>query len=137
VAGGMARHLPSLVGGIRASSFNHANFDFRAKPRDVPVAHEIAGGMYPMAKISASHPSVPSATQQPHISRTMQENEPAFPCFVSNGKRLIMPSFGGKLCAHNILSDTFLPFFDYEELFVQAVDQYRTFPLPRGALAAG
>ncbi|GJM03691.1 MAG: metallophosphatase [Rhodomicrobium sp.] len=125
VAGGMSRHLPSLVGGIRASSYNHGNFDFRAQPRNVPVAYEIAGGMYPMAKIACEYGG-----------QDLQK-EISYPCFVSNGKRLIMPSFGGKLCARNILSDEFLPFFDYDDLMVQAVDQYRTFPLPRHSLAAG
>lgn len=125
VAGSMSRHLPSLVGGIRAASFNHANFDFRAQPRSVPVAYEIAGGMYPMAKLIRDQ------------SGPAYQEELTYPCYVSNGKRLIMPAFGGKLCARNILSDEFLPFFDYEDLKIQAVDQYKTFPLPRHSLAAG
>lgn len=120
VAGSMARQLPGLVGGIRAASYSHGKFSFRARPRDVPVSHEIAGGMYPLAKVM-----------------TDDNEEISYPCFVSNGKRLIMPSFGGKLCARNILGDEFLPFFDYDDLMVQAVDQYKTFPLPHHSLAAG
>lgn len=119
VAGSMSRQLPSQVGGIRASKYEHNGFTFRAKPRSVPVSHEIAGGMYPMARI------------------TEGDHEISHPCFVSNGKRLIMPAFGGKLSAHNILGDEFLPFFGYDELMIQAVDQYRTFPVPRHTLSAG
>lgn len=129
VAGPMARQLPNLVGGIRASQFNHADINFSAMPRKQTTTHEISAGMYPMVRLEPISYD-PENPDQPLDKGTM-------PCFVSNGKRLLMPAFGGRLCARNILGDEFLPLFGYDELMIQAVDHYKTFPVPHHALVAG
>ncbi len=122
-AGPLARNYPNLVGGLRMVSYNGHGFDFRAEPRKVPVSHEIAAGMYPMARLGDED--------------STQNGANVLPCFVSNGKRLLMPAFGGQLAARNILGDEFLPFFGYDDLKVQVVDQFKTFPVPRSLLKAG
>lgn len=203
VAGPMARQLPNMVGGIRAASFNHADINFRVTPLKTETSHEIAAGMYPMARVEArmesrveprietnleaqfedqlknhssqhqiadastapdastanvisfnqaatlfqknkSQPSEMqfSAPEAPSLALNHQQHETTLekgvmPCFVSNGKRLLMPAFGGKLCARNILGDEFLPLFGYDDLMIQAIDSYKTYPIPHHELLAG
>lgn len=189
VAGPMARQLPNMVGGIRAASFNHADINFRITPLKTETSHEIAAGMYPMARVeprietnveaqfeeqlknhSSQHQITNvstanvisfnqaatqfqnnraqpdemhySAPEAPSLALNPQQNDTALekgvmPCFVSNGKRLLMPAYGGKLCARNILGDEFLPLFGYDDLMIQAIDSYKTYPIPHHELLAG
>jgi len=125
VAGPMARQYPNMVGGIRMVKYEQNGFTFQASPRKVPVSHEIAAGMYPMARVDTA-----SLNEE-------NKDDKAFPCFVSNWQRLIMPAFGGLLAARNILGDEFLSFFGYDDLLVQVVDQYKTYPIHRNSLKAG
>lgn len=129
VAGQMARQLPNLVGGIRAAHFSHADIHFCATPSKSIVTNEIAAGMYPMARTEPINYNP--------ITNEELSDEGTNPCFVSNGKRLLMPAFGGKLGAKNILGDEFLPLFGYDDLMIQAVDSYKTYPVPHHTLLAG
>lgn len=123
VAGPAARNYPSQVGGIRMVKYEQEGLIFRAQPRKEPVTHEIAAGMYPMARLTEPKETI--------------FDEPGLPAFVSNRKRLLMPAFGGKLAARNILGDDFLPFFGYDDLMVQVVDKFKTYPVPPSLLKAG
>ncbi len=123
VAGPMARQLPNLVGGLRMVKYQQNGFTFRAMPRNVPLTHEIAAGMYPMARLSEDNYDFDESL--------------CLPCFVCNRKRLLMPAFGGHLAARNILGDEFLPFFGYDDLMIQVVDQFKTYPVPKVALKVG
>ncbi len=125
VAGPTARQYPNMVGGIRMVKYEQNGFTFQASPRKVPISHEIAAGMYPLARLDVG------------ALKDKGPQEKTFPCFVSNRQRLIMPAFGGHLAARNILGDEFLPFFGYDDLLVQVVDQYKTYPIHRGTLKAG
>ena len=129
VAGSMARLFPNLVGGIRAAHYKHANIHFRAHPKRGNSTNEIAAGMYPMAR-----------TEPMKYNPITNEELPAEgtkPCFVSNSERLLMPAFGGMLGANNILGDEFLPLFGYDDLQIQIVDSFKTYPIPQDALLAG
>ena len=129
VAGPMARQLPNLVGGIRAAHFSHANIHFRAQPKRENVTNEIAAGMYPMARTEPM--------QFNPITKEELLGEGTKPCFVSNGERLLMPAFGGMLGAKNILGDEFLPLFGYDDLHIQIIDRFKTYPIPQDTLLAG
>ncbi len=129
VAGPMARQLPNLVGGIRAAHYSHADIHFCANPKRSDTTNEISAGMYPMARTEP--------IKFNPITNEELEGEGTKPCFVSNGKRLLMPAFGGKLGAKNILGDEFLPLFGYDDLLIQVVDSYKTYPVPHHALLAG
>lgn len=126
VAGPMARRYPNMVGGLRMVKYEQAGLEFRAMPRtnqdETEVTNEIAAGMYPMARLGDE--------QDP-------KKETVLPCFVSNGRRLLMPAFGGQLAARNILGDEFLPLFGYDELSIRVFDQFKTFPIPRSLLLVG
>lgn len=130
VAGPMARQYPNMVGGIRMIKYEQNGFTFHASPRKVPVSHEIAAGMYPLARVEMAHIDTANLQKESQQDKTL-------PCFVSNRQRLIMPAFGGQLAARNILGDEFLTFFGYDDLLVQVVDQYKTYPIHRGTLKAG
>lgn len=129
VAGSMARQLPNLVGGIRAAHYTHADIHFCANPKRSDAVNEIAAGMYPMARTEP--------IKFNPITNEELPDEGTKPCFVSNGKRLLMPAFGGTLGAKNILGDEFLPLFGYDDLQIQVVDSYKTYPIPHHALLAG
>lgn len=129
VAGAMARQLPNLVGGIRAAHFSLAGIHFRAQPKKENVTNEIAAGMYPMARTEPM--------KYNPITKEELLGEGTKPCFVSNSTRLLMPAFGAKLGARNILGDEFLPLFGYDDLHIQIVDSFKTYPIPQDALLAG
>lgn len=129
VAGSMARQLPNLVGGIRAAHFSHADIHFRAQPKRENITNEIAAGMYPMARTEPMKFNP--------ITNEELTGEGTKPCFVSNSERLLMPAFGGMLGAKNILGDEFLPLFGYDDLHIQIVDSFKTYPIPQDALLAG
>lgn len=59
------------------------------KPRTAPVTHEIAGHLCPAARISLSG----------HIIRR--------PCFVGNGRRLVLPAFASTAGGRNVLDGAF------------------------------
>ena len=135
VAGAMARQYPNMVGGIRMIKYEQDGFTFQASPRKVPVSHEISAGMYPLARVEMTRVE-PTSIETSHLEDETAQDK-TYPCFVSNRQRLIMPAFGGLLAARNILGDEFLPFFGYDDLLVQVVDQYKTYPIHRGTLKAG
>ncbi len=118
VYGRTAVDLPHRVGGLRVVSYPKANLTFRAKPATVSVTHEIAAGTFPMAKVT--------------VNARIEQH----PCFVSNGKRLLMPAFGGNLAVHNILDDEFVPYFGYDRQNVQIINEYNTEPVTPDRLLA-
>ena len=132
-AGSSARSYPNLVGGLRMIKYQQNGFVFQAQPRKLPVSFEIAAGTYPMARLREAH------LKEPHSRETQLSSDQQFclPCFASNGKRLLMPAFGGTIAAKNILSDEFLPFFGYDDLAVQVIDKYKTFPISKDLLKTG
>lgn len=116
--GPIARQLPNRVGGLRTESFEHTGIVFRARPRAIDLTHEIAGGMFPLAKVVSNG----------------KAHE--LPCFVFNNKRLMMPAFGGKTGACNILNKDYLRFFGHDQRCVQAITNHYTMPVPAKRLVA-
>lgn len=76
---------------------------FCHKPVRAPIAHEIAGSLKPIAKIS----------QNEQIVRNR--------CFISNGVRLVMPSFNAYSTGLNVMDDHFQPLFGAGALSVWLV----------------
>lgn len=81
-AGGEVRDAVSLEG-----------LTFRHAPLPGPVTHEVSGHLHPAAKLSVYG----------HRIRR--------PCFVGNGRRLVLPAFGAFTGGLNILDDTFAGLF--------------------------
>lgn len=82
----------ALRGHVRAE-LSVAGLTLRDVPQAAPVTHEIAGHLRPAARISLSG----------HIIRR--------PCFVGNGRRLVLPAFGTVSGGRNVLDDAFAPLF--------------------------
>lgn len=87
--GGVARDC-AVIGGLRFTHVPHAG----------PVTHEIAGHLHPVAKL----------TGRGHSVRR--------PCFVGNGRRLVMPAFGAFTGGLNVLDDAFAPLFGADAMRV-------------------
>lgn len=136
VAGQMARAYPPLVGGLRVAAHQVKGLTFRAEPKRQPTSHEIAGGMYPMATIVSSATGKPPASRTERAQSTHGTPPKTLPCYVSNGQRLMLPAFGGQLAARNILGDEFLPLFGYDELNIEVIDNYNTYPVAKNLLIA-
>ena len=142
-AGPNSRAYPNLVGGLRMVKYQQNGFVFQAHPRKLPVSFEIAAGTYPMARLKEARLKETrlqeAHVRSPHSSDPQLSNDQQFclPCFVTNSKRLLMPAFGGTIAAKNILSDEFLPYFGCDDLTIQVIDKYKTFPIPKDLLKTG
>jgi DNA ligase-associated metallophosphoesterase len=96
VSGNHDRELPEAVGGVRVGELNIGGLTLRHEPMTGPVTHEIAGHMHPAAKISL-------------YGHTLRR-----PCFIANGRRLILPAFGAYTGGLNILDEAFEPLFGHD-----------------------
>ena len=81
------------LGGHRIADVSVAGLTLRDAPRAAAVTHEIAGNLQPAARISLNG----------HMIRR--------PCFVGNGRRLILPAFGASTGGLNVLDRAFAPLF--------------------------
>ena len=85
--------LPDTIGGVILNELNVGGITLRHEPLPGPVTHEIAGHMHPAARISL-------------YGHTLRR-----PCFVGNGRRLILPAFGAYTGGLNVLDAAFEPLF--------------------------
>ena len=85
--------IATRLGGQQRADLTVDGITLRATPAKASVTHEIAGGSAPLARHA-------------RLGHTLSR-----PCFVGNGRRLILPAFGLEAGGHNILGDTFAPLF--------------------------
>lgn len=116
VVGESKQPVPDGVGGVPCHTYTLGNIKFRYTPVKAPVAHEIAGKMHPVARIS----------EYGHSIRTR--------CFVSNGLRLIMPSLGTYSAGRNVLDDEFAPLLGRGGLFIWMITTGKVYPIAAGQL---
>jgi uncharacterized protein len=83
--------LPETIGGVVLTDLTIGGLTLRHEPMPGPLTHEIAGHMHPAAKISL-------------YGHTLRR-----PCFVGNGRRLILPAFGAYTGGLNVLDPAFQP----------------------------
>jgi DNA ligase-associated metallophosphoesterase len=93
IAGNHDPEIGARAGGRRCREIVMGGLTLRHEPAQGPVTHEIAGHMHPAAKLSADGASIRR------------------PCFVGNGRRLVMPAFGTFTGGLNVLDDAFRPLF--------------------------
>jgi DNA ligase-associated metallophosphoesterase len=87
-------HDPRLgLGGRIADVIRLGGIMLRHRPTPGSATCEIAGHMHPAARLSLYGTSIRR------------------PCFVGNGRRIIMPAFGAFTGGLNVLDDAFLPLF--------------------------
>jgi len=85
--------LPKELGGVAVDALRVGGLVFRHEPVAGPVTHEIAGHLHPAAKVSL-------------YGHTLRR-----PCFIGNGRRMVLPAFGAYTGGLNVLDEAFCPLF--------------------------
>jgi uncharacterized protein len=107
-------HDPKIaprLGGTVADEIEIEGITFRHEPRPGRVTHEIAGHLHPAAKITK-------------LSHTLRR-----PCFIGNGRRLILPAFGAFTGGLNVLDAAFEPVFGADGMHVWMMGQEGLYPI--------
>lgn len=110
--------LGDVLGGEVAEEMTLAGLSLRHVPRNAPVTHEIAGHLHPAAKLSV-------------YGSTLRR-----PCFVGNGRRLVLPAFGAFTGGLNVLDDAFAPLFGSGGMSVWMLGQEGLYPVAPRQLRA-
>jgi uncharacterized protein len=108
-----------MVGGHRVDHVAAAGLTLRHRPIRAQVTHEISGEMRPVARLSR------------HGHTILR------PCFVGNGVRLVLPTFGVPSVGCNVLDDAFVPLFGTHGLQVWMLGQDGVFPVATRLLREG
>lgn len=103
--------ISPCLGGTVVGEVTLSGITFRHTPTPGPVTHEIAGHLHPAARLSFHG----------HVIRR--------PCFVGNGKRLVMPAFGTYAGGLNVLDEAFQPLFGHDGLSVLVLGQEGLYPI--------
>jgi hypothetical protein len=83
----------------------------RHEPRGGRISHEIAAHLHPAAKVSM-------------YGHTIRR-----PCFVGNGRRLVLPAFGAFTGGLNVLDAAFAPLFGDDGLAVTVLGHEGVYPV--------
>lgn len=83
----------------------------RHMPSPGPATHEIAGHLHPCARLA-------------RLGHSIRR-----PCFVANGRRLVMPAFGAYTGGLNIMDDAFEPLFGNDGLQVFMLGHEGIYPV--------
>jgi uncharacterized protein len=117
----VGNHDPAIgarVGGRVCLSVKLAGLTLRHEPAAGGVTHEIAGHLHPAAKLSRYGISIRR------------------PCFVGNGRRLVMPAFGAFTGGLNVLDVAFQPLFGNGGMGVWMLGQDGLYPIATRFLSA-
>ena len=106
------------LGGERTERLDIAGVSFVHAPRTGRVTHEIAGHLHPAAKVSL-------------YGHTIRR-----PCFVGNGRRLMLPAFGTYAGGLNVLDAAFAPLFGNDGMSVWMLGQEGLYPVATRHLCA-
>ena len=88
--------LPDTIGGEILNELVVGGLTLRHEPAVGPVTHELAGHLHPAAKISL-------------YGHTLRR-----PCFIGNGRRMVLPAFGAYTGGLNVLDAAFEPLFGHD-----------------------
>ncbi len=109
IAGNHDRALPRTIGGDHAVAWQLGPLTFRHEPTAGAAPGEIAGHLHPAARV---------ASRRGSLRR---------PCFVGDGRRLVLPALGAYAGGLNVLEAAFAPLF---------AGAFHAFVLGRGAVYA-
>lgn len=118
VTGNHDPHIPELLGGSVVDRVVIGGLKLQHEPHAGLVTHEIAGHLHPAARISIYGHSVRR------------------PCFVGNGRRLVLPAFGAFTGGLNVLDRAFQPLFGSEGMRVWMLGQEGVYPVAARHLVA-
>lgn len=111
VTGNHDPHIAPSLGGTVVEQVMLGGLTLRHAPREARVTHEIAGHLHPSAKVSL-------------YGHTIRR-----PCFIGNGRRLVMPAFGAFTGGLNVLDTAFEPLFAGEGMNVIVLGQEGLYPI--------
>lgn len=103
--------INDIMGGEVLPEITVTGITLRHEPRAGTVTHEIAGHLHPAARLVLNGTSLRR------------------PCFVGNGRRLILPAFGAYAGGLNILSHAIEPLFGTEGRQVWMLGQEGLYPI--------
>jgi DNA ligase-associated metallophosphoesterase len=103
--------IADCFGGKVIQEITVSGINFRHEPTVGSVTHEIAAHLHPAARVSFHG----------HVIRR--------PCFVGNGKRLVLPAFGTYAGGLNVLDEAFAPLFGHDGLSVLVLGQEGLYPI--------
>lgn len=107
-------HDPKLdhrLGGYVMAQIAVEGLTFRHEPNAGAITHEIAAHLHPAARLVMNGASLRR------------------PCFVGNGRRLIIPAFGAFAGGLNVLDDAFSPLLGADGLRVWMIGQEGLYPI--------
>lgn len=103
--------ISARLGGIVKDELTVEGITLRHIPSTGRVTHEISGHFHPCARLS-------------RLGHTIRR-----PCFVGNGRRLVMPAFGAYTGGLNILDDAFEPLFGNDGMHVYMLGHEGLYPV--------
>jgi uncharacterized protein len=103
--------VSKVLGGTVVSSVAVEGIRLCHAPRAGAISHEIAGHLHPAARLVIHGTAIRR------------------PCFVGNGRRLIMPAFGAFTGGLNILDDAFAPLIGPDGMKVWMLGQEGIYPV--------
>jgi DNA ligase-associated metallophosphoesterase len=103
--------VDTRFGGEVCAELEIEGVTLRHEPHRGRISHEIAGHLHPAAKVS----------RYGHAVRR--------PCFLGNGRRLILPAFGAFAGGLNVLDPVFEPLFGADGLQVTVLGQEGVYPI--------
>ncbi len=111
VTGNHDPEIGERLGGTVVGDIEIDGLTLRHEPHPGHMTHEIAGHLHPAAKLSM-------------YGYTLRR-----PCFVGNGRRLVLPAFGTYTGGLNILAEPFEPLFGLEGMQVWMLGQEGLYPV--------
>lgn len=118
VTGNHDPEIPAHLGGQVVAQATIGGLALRHQPGCGPIGHEIAGHLHPAARLSV-------------YGHTIRR-----PCFVGNGRRLVLPAFGAFTGGLNVLDAAFEPLFGIDGMRVWMLGQEGVYPVATRQLAA-
>jgi DNA ligase-associated metallophosphoesterase len=117
ISGNHDHTLPAGIGGEIEAEVQLAGLTLRHEPAPHREAGEVAGHLHPAAKVSGRGRSLRCRA------------------FATDGRRLVLPSFGVLTGGLNVLDRAFAPLFSAGSLRAFLIGGSRIFPVPYSALA--
>jgi uncharacterized protein len=111
ITGNHDPEIETTLGGHSAPEISVEGIRLRHTPSPSATTHEIAGHLHPAARV------------------VMHGTAIRRPCFVSNGRRLVLPAFGAFTGGLNILDDAFQPIFGNDGMSVWMLGQEGLYPV--------
>ncbi len=111
VTGNHDREIKPRLGGQVVEAMLIGGLKLRHEPQNGQVTHEIAGHLHPAARLSV-------------YGHTVRR-----PCFVGNGRRLVVPAFGSLTGGLNVLDAAFEPLFGLDGMRVWMLGQEGVYPV--------